>query len=231
MNAFNVEAIGYLRSPYREKFGIPRQPGLVPVQAIVELNAHFGADCVRGIEQHSHLWLNFIFHQTLAQGWRELVRPPRAGGNHKLGVFATRTSFRPNALGQSVVRLLDVETDRQVRLLVSGCDLVDGTPIVDIKPYIPYADCLPEASSQFAATAPPRLRVQWSAQALIQAQQLQLSDERVNALTDILAQDPRPAYHSDSSNAREYGLWFADTNIIFQIADNCVTVVRLEYKP
>ena len=139
-----LNAVAICRTPYKQKFGIPRQPGLVNAVGYIEFEPAFNhIDAVRGIEQYSHLWLLFCFHENLAQGWKTTVRPPRLGGNEKLGVFATRSTFRPNGIGQSVVKLHGViQRKGKVCLVISGMDLLDGTPIVDIKPYIPFSDAI-----------------------------------------------------------------------------------------
>src|SRR5690606_4159047 len=156
----DIEPIGYLRSCFREKFAIPRQPHLAPAaRGVLELLPPFDSgEAVAGLEQVSHVWLLFLFHQALEDKPRLRVRPPRLGGNRMVGVFATRATHRPNGIGQSVVRLDRVEAGR---LLVSGIDLLDGTPIIDIKPYVPYADALPEARNEMAAAAPELIEVQW----------------------------------------------------------------------
>ncbi|WP_040095556.1 tRNA (N6-threonylcarbamoyladenosine(37)-N6)-methyltransferase TrmO, partial [Aeromonas australiensis] len=154
---FEIDTLGIIRSPYKEKFAIPRQPGLVKsARARLELLPPYDQpDVLRGIEQFSHLWLSFVFHQTMAQGWHPTVRPPRLGGNERVGVFATRSTFRPNPLGLSVVELHGVGRERgKLWLELGAVDLLDGTPIVDIKPYVPYADSLPDARGGFAPDAP-----------------------------------------------------------------------------
>jgi len=154
---FKFDAIGVIESPYREKFAIPRQPNLVSaakgkVVLIGEANNH---ELVRDIEQFSHLWLLFVFHGTQEQGWKPLVRPPRLGGNVKTGVLATRSTFRPNPIGMSVVKLDKVVTEKQQTVLhISGLDLLNGTPIIDIKPYVPYSDSVSLANGGFAQTEP-----------------------------------------------------------------------------
>lgn len=227
---YALEPIGLLQAPYRQKFGVPRQPGLVQCEARLVLNPEFGADCVRGIEAYSHLWLSFLFHQTLQQGWQPLVRPPRAGGNQKLGVFATRSGFRPNGLGLSVVKLLGVEIDKQVTLVLQGADLVDGTPIVDIKPYVPYADSLPQARADFAPAPPVQLPVRWRELATAQAQQLALTQAQQGVIEQVLAQDPRPAYHTLDASKR-YGVWLFNVDVSFSVDDSGLWVEALELRP
>ena len=160
--SFNFDVIGTIDSPYKEKFAIPRQPGIVTAaQGQLRLTGTANnAELVRGLEQFSHIWLLFVFHGTQAQGWKPLVRPPRLGGNKKLGVLATRSTFRPNPIGMSVVKLDRIEQQNlahnksQVTLHISGLDLLDGTPIIDIKPYVPYADIIEGAEGGYAQEQP-----------------------------------------------------------------------------
>ncbi|MFT5781409.1 MAG: tRNA-Thr(GGU) m(6)t(6)A37 methyltransferase TsaA, partial [Pseudomonas sp.] len=168
--SYAVSPVGFVRSCFKEKFAIPRQPQLAPAaRGVLELLAPFDqAQAIEGLEHVSHVWLLFVFHQALETEPRLRVRPPRLGGNQSLGVFATRSTHRPNGMGQSVVKLDKVEPGR---LWLSGIDLLDGTPVLDIKPYVPYADCLPSAVNQIAATAPQLIEVRWSDGALLQAQQ------------------------------------------------------------
>ncbi|STQ14046.1 protein YaeB [Enterobacter cloacae] len=148
MSAFHFEQIGVIRSPYKEKFAVPRQPGLVTSgSGELHLIAPYNqADAVRGLEAFSHLWVVFVFHQTMDGGWRPTVRPPRLGGNARMGVFATRSTFRPNPIGMSLVELKGIRCQKdQVILELGSLDLVDGTPVIDIKPYLPFAEALPDA--------------------------------------------------------------------------------------
>ena len=204
---FELQPLGYLSSCYKEKFAVPRQPGLVPAaQAQLTLLPPFNqADAVAGLDQFSHLWLTFVFHQNLAQGWKAKVRPPRLGGNQKMGVFASRSSFRPNGLGLSVVRLERIDLSQGVTLHLSDIDLVDGTPIVDIKPYLPWADAHPDASAAWAPEPPKPLRVIWSANALRQLQSLPDAKTYQPLVEQVLAQNPKPAYQKPSRQ-RQYGM-------------------------
>ena len=210
---YNVSAIGFVRSCFKEKFAIPRQPQLAPAaRGVVELIAPFNqGDAVQGLEQVSHVWLLFVFHQALEDKPRLKVRPPRLGGNTSMGVFATRATHRPNGIGQSVVRLDKVEADR---LHVSGIDLLDGTPILDIKPYVPYADIIAGASNSMASAAPVLIPVSWTDTALQQAQShgLRLQEPLVELIEQCLAQDPRPAYQTPTAQ-REYGAQFWDLDV------------------
>lgn len=229
--AFKPVAI--LRSPYKQKFAIPRQPNLVR-EAIGELvfaPEFADPNCLRGLEQFSHLWLVFLFHETEAQGWSPTVTPPRLGGSTKVGVFASRSTFRPNPLGLSVVEFLEYkQAGKELILRVRGIDLLDGTPIIDIKPYLPYADAVPGARGGYAPEAPPaQLRVEFSAEA---RHQLQLHGnvhaELEKFITAVLTQDPRPAVHVRQAQDREYAMFLHDLNIRWQVVGDLCTVTALE---
>lgn len=208
-----VVPVGIVHSCFKEKFAIPRQPQLAPAaRGVLELLPPFDqGDAVEGLEQVSHIWLLFLFHQALEEKPRLKVRPPRLGGNKSMGVFATRATHRPNGIGQSVVRLEGVEPGR---LLLSGIDLLDGTPVLDIKPYVPYADNVAGASNQMANAAPVAIAVQWADNALIQAREhaLRLNEPLVQLIEQCLAQDPRPAYQIPPSE-RVYGVKFWDVQV------------------
>ncbi len=204
MSSLNV--IAKLRTCYTDKFGVPRQSGLVPAAwGVIEFEpAYRRAEAVRGIEEFSHLWLITQFHLVTEEPTSLTVRPPKLGGNERRGVFATRSPFRPNRLTLSVVKLdrVELDGDKAPRLFVSGVDLVDGTPVFDIKPYIRYADSIPEARSSFATTPPPPVPVLWECQSSV--------PEEVRVIIDqSLAQQPQPAYHDDSDRAyaTEIGGW------------------------
>lgn len=225
--SLTLTSIGTLHSPFREKFGIPRQPGLTPhaISRLVLL-PEYGTDaCVEGLTGFSHLWLIFVFHATADQGWQDRVRPPRLGGNEKLGVFATRTMFRPNPIGLSVVELVGIsEGPNGNELLLRGADLLNGTPILDIKPYVPYVDSIPNAAAGFAPAAPSLLPVQWRDAALKQASRLGMSADLCALVEEVLAQDPRPAYRGGQADEREYGVWLDNFNIRFAVTDGVVWV-------
>lgn len=211
--AYSVSPIGYVRSCFKEKFAIPRQPQLAPAaRAVLELVPPFDqGEAVAGLEQVSHVWLLFLFHQALEDKPRLKVRPPRLGGNVSMGVFATRATHRPNGIGQSVVKLEAVEAGR---LLLSGIDLLDGTPVIDIKPYVPYADSVAGAVNHMASAPPAPIAVQWSDSALEQAHAhaLRLSEPLVELIEQCLAQDPRPAYQVPPVE-RVYGVRFWDVQV------------------
>ena len=218
-----MRPIGSIVTPYSEKFGIPRQPGLAEAaRGRIVLHPEFDQPGVYdGLETCSHLWLTFWFHHH-DQSWSPKVRPPRLGGNRKLGVFATRSPRRPNPIGLSVVRVLSLESQRN-HLEVAGVDLLNGTPILDIKPYLPYSDAPPQAHSDFAPSAPVPLRVEFSAKA---SEDL-ACDENLRVLIEqVLSQDPRPAYHRSS---RVYGTTLAKRNIKWTVdPEQVVQVLSVE---
>jgi len=234
MSQYTFSAIGTLHSPFREKFGIPRQPGLAPhaISRLVLLPEFATAECLEGLADFSHVWLCFVFHATAAQGWQPGVRPPRLGGNERCGVFATRSMYRPNPIGLSVVELIDIiDGANGKELLLRGADLLDGTPVLDIKPYIPYADSQPTARGGFAPAAPELLPVSWSTQALSDSRALALSNEFCLLIDEVLAQDPRPAYRRQRVDEHEYGVLLNNSNIRFRIIDNTVIVTAVEAHP
>lgn len=228
---FNFAPIGVIHSCFKEKFGIPRQPGLAAeARAELELLPPFDRpEAVRGLESFSHLWVIFVFHDCLREAWKPTVRPPRLGGNRRLGVFATRSTFRPNPIGLSVVELERIEVENGVRLFLRGVDLLDGTPVLDIKPYLPYADAIAHARSGFAEGAPPaRLRVEFSAQALARCQAASLRHPRLQTLIEqVLASDPRPAYAGDDAGERIYGMKLLDFDLKWRVRGDVAEVVDL----
>lgn len=234
MTELTLPVIGYMHSSYKEKFGIPRQPNLVQVESYIEMLAPYNDMLAfEGIESFSHLWLIWQFHDNKNlenTQFRAQVRPPRLGGNKKIGVFATRSMYRPAPIGLSVVQLKAVKKQgKSLRVYVTGSDLLDGTPILDIKPYIQYSDAVFEAESGYAQEEPPRKLVIWSEQAEDQKQQL-LSSQRISmqtlqALEAVLSLDPRPAYQQDE--ARLYAMKFADFDVKFKFEDGCVAIQSL----
>lgn len=226
-----LEIIGSIRSPFKEKFGIPRQAGLVSeIEAEIIMRPPFDRPVMfEGLSGFSHIWLSFVFHQATDQGWRERVRPPRLGGNRQVGVFASRSPFRPNHLGLSVVRLLEIDTSDGVMLRVSGVDLLDGTPIVDIKPYVPYADAVPDAIGGFASATPePLLKVIFSEQASQQIDSLPDGHRLSRMLVSLLGMDPRPAYQGDQDPDRVYGMRFDRFDVRWQVREGEVTILELK---
>lgn len=226
MTELTLPIIGIMKSPYKEKFGIPRQPNLVNVESYIEMQGQYN-DLLAfgGIEAFSHLWLVWQFHENkdkTAEKFRPQVRPPRLGGNQKIGVFATRSMYRPSPIGLSVVQLKKVEkVAKTVRVYVTGSDLLDGTPIVDIKPYIQYSDAVADAQSGYAQDEPLRKSVVWSKGAEEQKQVLlhdgKMTQQHADELEQVLSLDPRPAYQDDQ--ARLYGMRFAEFEIKFQVID------------
>ncbi|MBY4678537.1 tRNA (N6-threonylcarbamoyladenosine(37)-N6)-methyltransferase TrmO [Marinobacterium arenosum] len=227
------QPIGHVRCGFKQKFGIPRQPGLVnSMQAIIELAPDYASrEAVRGLEQCSHIWLLFLFSECVGKGWAPLVRPPRLGGNQRLGVFASRSPFRPNPVGLSPVRLDRVECrGEQVLLHVTGADLLDGTPIIDIKPYLPYSDRIDEAEFGLAQSIEQlELPVEFSEQAAESCQRYgrDLDQPLARQISEILRCDPRPAYKKGDSE-RVYGLQLHHLNIRWQITDQVIHVLEIE---
>lgn len=216
-----IQHIGLIRSCYTEKFGIPRQPGMVASsRAQLELLVPFNREeMVRGLEQFSHLWVHFIFHQSLSEGWKPTVRPPWLGGQKRVGVFATRSPHRPNHLGLSVVRLEKVITGKSIILELSGVDFLDKTPVVDIKPYVPYSDSISKASCGFAQGEVPDVEISFSAAAKDFCHKYQLAFGRELALliVETLEQDPRPA--SQKGVRESFGMQLWDVNIRWKVVE------------
>ena len=226
MDTVNIQVIARMHSDFATKFGIPRQSGLVEaLRSTIVFEPEFrNSDALRGIEDFSHLWLIWQFSKAVREHWSPTVRPPRLGGNTRMGVFATRSPFRPNAIGLSCVRLLKVEpnTPEGPVLTVAGADLMDGTPILDIKPYIPYADCQTDATGGFTDTAGDfLLKVEFPPELLSM-----VPEDRREALIGVLRHDPRPSYQRTPE--RVYGMEFAGWNIRFRVAEDVLTVVEVE---
>ena len=222
-----IRPIAYIENDFDEKFGIPRQSGLVPqLQAKILFEPEFrDVQAVKGLEDFDYIWLIWEFSKAVRENWSPLVRPPKLGGNTYMGVFATRSPFRPNSLGLSCVKLEKVETEDRENgpvLYVSGADLLNGTPIYDIKPYLPYTDSHPRAAGGFTdMVKQDLLQVEFPAQLLEH-----IPEEKREALTGILAQDPRPSYQKDPK--RVYGLTFAGKNVKFRIVEEVVQVFEVE---
>lgn len=226
MEQLTMHIIANIHSDFPTKFGIPRQSGLVEelTAKIVFTPDYRAPEAVRGLEDFSHIWLIWQFSKAVREHWSPTVRPPRLGGNTRMGVFATRSPFRPNAIGLSCVRLLKVEpnTPEGPVLTVAGADLMDGTPILDIKPYIPYADCQMEATGGFTDTAGEfLLKVEFPPKLLSM-----VPEDRREALIGVLRHDPRPSYQRKPE--RVYGMEFAGWNIRFRVAEDVLTVVEVE---
>lgn len=219
---FSMRPIAHIRSDFSSKFGIPRQSGLVPtLEATIVPEAAFrSADALRGLEGFSHIWLIWVFSEAVRAGWSPTVRPPRLGGNTRMGVFATRSPFRPNPIGLSCVELAGIDQGPDGPLLrVRGADLLDGTPILDIKPYLPYADSHPDARGGFAAVSPGEGTL---AVDIPPALLERVPPQRREALRGVLALDPRPRYQEDAQ--RVYGFSFAGLEVRFSVADGLLTV-------
>ena len=223
-NSFSMEPIAHIRSDFAEKFGVPRQSGLVDAleASIVFTPPYRSPDALRGLEDFSHLWLIWVFDRAIRESWSPTVRPPRLGGNARMGVFATRSPFRPNPIALSCVKLEGIEQTAEGPVLrVRGADLVDGTPILDIKPYIPYADCHPDALGGFAAVpAGESLTVEIPPELLER-----IPAQRREALRGVLAQDPRPRYQEDPQ--RVYGFGFAGLEVRFRVEDGRAIVEEI----
>ena len=230
MNKIPFTPIAVIHSPYKEKFAVPRQPGLVAsASALLEILPPYNdINAFSGLEEFSHLWLMFIFHKNKQQeNWQPMVRPPRLGGNKRVGVFATRSPNRPNPIGLSLVEYHGViQKQGKLYLKLTNIDLVDGTPIVDIKPYIPYADSKPDAKAGFAQQIPETtMKVQFSHQ----AQDLIDSDNHLKTLiSEVLKQDPRPAYKKGKLDSKIYAMHLLDFNITWQVDDQITTVLNIE---
>ena len=220
-----IHPIGHMESDFFTKFGIPRQSGLVEEldSTIVFEPEYRNPDALRGLEGFSYIWIIWQFSKNLRKDWSPTVRPPRLGGNTRMGVFATRSSFRPNGLALSCVRLLGIaETeDRGTVLRVAGADLMNGTPIFDIKPYIPYSDAHPEALGGFTDSANAFLLEVKCQNSLLEV----VPEEKRSALLGVLSQDPRPSYQHDPD--RVYGLDFAGCNVKFTVRENVLQVERI----
>ena len=220
-----MQIIARIHSDFPTKFGIPRQSGLVEeLESLIVFEPEFrDANALRGIEQFSHLWLIWLFSENVRADWSPTVRPPKLGGNQRLGVFATRSPFRPNPIGLSAVRLLGVERHPECgpALRVAGADLMDGTPILDIKPYVPYADAHPDASQGYTAhTGARALRMEFPDELLAR-----VPEQKRAALLGALRQDPRPGYQDDPQ--RIYGFPFAGLEIRFRVADGALCVLDI----
>ena len=219
-----MKVIAHIENDFTGKFAVPRQSGLADevISTIVFEPEYRVPEALRGIEEFSHLWLIWSFHLSEREDWSPTVRPPVLGGNTRVGVFATRSPFRPNAIGLSCVRLIakEEEKGRGTVLKVAGADLVNGTPIYDIKPYLPYADCKPDAAGGFTETHPKRTVTV----SIPEEQAKKLEPDRLSALRRVLEQDPRPAYQDDE---RVYAFEYGKNNIRFTVRDGVLTVTEI----
>lgn len=259
---FSFDPIGTIHSPFKEKFGIPRQSGLMPeARAVLEILPPYDrTEAFRGLDQFSHIWLVFVFHGSIRETWRPTVRPPRLGGNRRIGVFATRSGFRPNPIGLSVVRLEEVAvqdaaaasdpvlpafipsgpafhpaTGSRCFLHIAGVDLLDGTPVLDIKPYLPYADAVPDADGGFAGKRPsPEMTVSFSPAAMADclAREAEIPNLR-RFIVDMLEADPRPAYCSGRPSGsgtfgrRQFGTRIFDIDVKWEYRENVIVVTAV----
>ena len=230
---FTLNTIGIISSPFKEKFGIPRQPALARhiTSDIIISPTYSRIEAFKELEQFSHLWLTFVFHQNQRNEWKPCIRPPRLGGNKKVGVFASRSSFRPNNLGLSAVEFVEIkQLQNRIVITVRGSDLVDGTPIVDIKPYIPYSDSIPTANAGYANEAPRKpLNVIYSESAI---SQLNVLDRKRYPnfkliIEDVLSADPRPAYKRDV-DPKVYGVKLYDLDVKWRVTGSEIEVLSIE---
>ena len=222
-----LKVIAKISTDFKEKFGIPRQSGIAKTVGKIVFEPEYRVrEALRGIDGYSHLWLLWEFSEARRDGWSPTVRPPRLGGNKRMGVFATRSPYRPNSIGLSSVRLLSVEesADEGLVLIVEGADLLDGTPIYDVKPYLPFTDSHPDAIGGFADEVREYgLKVNCSLQLLDK-----IPENKREALITILENDPRPSYKDDGDH--EYGMVYSDLDIFFKVEDGTLTVTRIENK-
>lgn len=220
-----IKPIAYIKTDFKEKFGIPRQSGIIEnITGEIIFEKEFRhPDALRGIEEYSHLWLIFDFSENHREEFSPTVRPPRLGGNKRVGVFATRSPFRPNNLGLSCVKLETVKNDKNFGyiLVVSGVDLLDNTPIYDIKPYIPYSDCKPDAKGSFGeALKDEKIDVFYQENVF-----LNVDENTKNAIISIIEQNPKPAYKQQE---KEYKFLFSDYEISFSISENKATILNIQ---
>ena len=220
-----MHVIARIHNDFPTKFGLPRQSGLVSgLRSMIVFEPEYRVpEALRGMEGYSHLWLIWQFHQAERDTWSPTVRPPRLGGNARMGVFATRSPFRPNPIGLSCVKLEAIQQDAKLGtvLIISGADLIDGTPIYDIKPYLPYADCHPEATGGFAHEVKDH-----AVEVVIPEEMLaKIPTDKREALQGVLAQDPRPGYQKDPE--RVYGFTFAGMEVRFRVAEDVLTVTDI----
>lgn len=229
----SIKPIGIIHSPYKQKFAIPRQPGLIKeAEALLELYPPYNdLQAFSGIEDFTHLWIIFIFHQTMNKGWANQVRPPRLGGNIKKGIFSTRSTFRPNPIGMSAIEFLGIKKeDNKLFLRLGGVDLLDATPVIDIKPYLPYSDRISTASGGFATQKPEsRMAVNFSEQA-----EAKINNEKhqypqlKQFITAVLKQDPRPSYKQKKDTLQKYAFYLFDFNIRWYVKNNVNFVYLIE---
>lgn len=225
---FRIQTIAKIRSDFPDKFGIPRQSGILKdLKSQIVFEPEFrNADALRGLEEFSHLWIVWIFSENIRKEFHPTVRPPRLGGNVRKGVFATRSSFRPNPLALSVVKIEKIENSSEGPVItVSGADLMDGTPIVDIKPYLPYADAVPQATGGFT----DKVKFVPLSVNFPDAELQKVAPEKRSALLRVLSEDPRPAYQKDATHV--YGFRFASYEVKFTVKENTLCVQSVSLAP
>lgn len=223
MSAHTMEAIGWVSSPFTEKFGTPRQPGeATSAMGLIHFHPEYRiADAFRELTEFSHLWLIFQFHEVKNRDWKPTVRPPRLGGNKRVGVFASRSPFRPNHLGLSVVKLDAVveHPEHGFSLRISGLDLIDQTPLYDLKPYLPHVDSVPSASAGYSPKKIKPMKVEWDCA---------YSGNQKNLIEEVLSLDPRPGYKSEKcERSTEYGCTLGNENILWKVQHNQATILSV----
>ncbi|MGM0418686.1 MAG: tRNA (N6-threonylcarbamoyladenosine(37)-N6)-methyltransferase TrmO [Thermodesulfobacteriota bacterium] len=228
MSEYKVSPIGEVLSPFREKFGIPRQAGIIStVESKIRLYDEFSDACiVKGLENFSHIWVIFLFHENIEKGWKKMVRPPRLGGNKKIGVLASRAPFRPNFIGTSAVKLVNIEHGKNIFLTVLGADIADKTPVIDIKPYVKFADAVDNADSGIFNNPPEKkFNVLFSMQA---KSVCALNKGLEVKLIEILSYDIRPAYIEENGGVRNFGIKFETFNIRFTVEKKNLYIVEIQ---
>ncbi|MDF7675200.1 tRNA (N6-threonylcarbamoyladenosine(37)-N6)-methyltransferase TrmO [Neisseriaceae bacterium ESL0693] len=226
LSSWVIEPIGYVHSPYKQKFGVARQPGLVPAAlARIELLPQFDADCIRGLTDYDFVWVQFVFHAAVESGWQKLIRPPKLGGKEKKGVFATRSPHRPNHLGLSLLKLERIDIQENISLWFSGVDLLDQTPVIDIKPYLPFVEAKADARGGFARQR-KLLQVVWSETALQQLQALSLDQHYRTLVSQSVAQDPRPAHQSGKDKI--FVMFLGNYDIRFRVDADMAVILTLD---
>lgn len=231
MSKYNFKPIAIIHSCYKEKFGIPRQPGLVASKAVIEMDADYSQqEAFRKLESFSHIWVIFVFHGVNTEKWKATVRPPRLGGNQRVGVFASRSMFRPNPIGLSVVELESIEKKGNKLLLnIIGGDFLNATPVLDIKPYIPYADAIAKAAVGYAIEKPEiKFSVSFSQQVKDELERIELFHPKITMIiTQILQLDPRPAYKDGNQEKKEFAMKLYDFDLKWQIENTNIIVTTL----
>ena len=228
--SFEIKKIAQIHNDFPSKFGIPRQSGIADaLKATIIFEPEYrDANAVRGLEGFSHIWLIWQFSKAVGKIWSPTVKPPRLGGNTRMGVFATRSPFRPNRLGLSVVKLIKViNQNNKITLQIEGADLVDGTPIIDIKPYIKFVDSIENAQSGFAKEAPQKLVVNFTDIALEKINNTKIPQFK-ELIIDVLSQDPRPSYKKNETSDRVYGVLLYNINVLWKVKNNEIIVIDLE---